>query len=252
MRRVVAIAVLLLAPGVVVADRAEDLGLEFVDVPAARQSSYPGLLGEIYARTYQPQRWGDKTTAAHEETHGTNSAIRNKHGTSDSCNAMYVGGNRGILIQEPRVSLNTVARYLPPAMREMSYDLYFRQSLRDWQYNTLYLCDEWSAYVNCTAVGAESGRVGYSDALQMAEFTVYVIAAACAVDGHKPDYDARQMRAAIAWMCEMRVMPLLAKPGAEAGAAHWRKFQTRRDCQALREFCRGWFGTAWCRSVFHF
>ncbi len=232
--------------------RAAQLGLTFVSAPALRRPAWSGILGDIYAHNDKVERWGAATTLAHEGTHGANSVIRNRYGGLRKLNAMYVGHNLAIVINEPRVHLTEVARLLPAGMRGMTFDLYFRQSLRDWGDYTLYLFDEWSAYVNGTWTGHSRNGIGSSDAQQMAEFSVYVIAAMQAVTRAKLGYDVRQMRAAIAWMLEWRVLPLLERPGAEAGRRHWRRFCESAETDGLRQFVRASFGVEWTRQVMRF
>ena len=234
-------------------ERAKELGLALTKAPALRQPRGGGVVGDVYAHNNVAESWGDPTILAHEGTHGANSVIRNRYGGWDRCNAMYVCHDLAIVIDEPRLSLKIVARYIPGSMRGGSYNLYFgAQSLSSWEYNTIYLFDEWSCYVNCTWAGAERGRAGGSDARQMSEFTIYALAALEATVANKPDYDIKQMRAAIAWMCERRVMPLLRKPGAEEGMQHWQRFKTSPDTARLRQFIRGWFGEAWTKEVLGF
>jgi hypothetical protein len=227
------------------AEAAKRIGLLMVDAPALRAQRGTGIYADVLAHDDKPQRWDSITTAAHEGTHGANSAIRNRYGGWDKCNAMYVCGNRGILVAEPAVSLEVVARYVPADLHGMSWNTYFGSELKEWRYNTLYPLDEWSAYVNGAWVGAERGAVGHSDGLQTAEFTVYCLAATVAVIEQKPSYDARQMRAAVAWMIERRVLILLNNPGAEAGRAHLDKFRTSPSAERLRQSVRLCFGEAW-------
>jgi hypothetical protein len=166
---------------------------------------------------------------------------------------MYIGHNQAIVINEPHVDLGRVAAYIPRSLRGGSWNTYFGgMTLREWRNYTLYLFDEWSAYVNCTWYGAEQGRVGSSDGRQMAEFTVYSLAAVVATHENRPDYNIHQMRAAAAWMCEARVMVLLNHPGAEAGRQYWRRFQTSPDAAPLRQSIKNVFGSPWTKEVLGF
>lgn len=233
-------------------ERAKELGLVLTAAPPLRQLAYSGVLGDIYAHNDKAENWDRGLTLAHEGTHGANNVIRNRYGGDVRCNAMYVCNNQAIVIGEPGVPLDLVARYLPRNMRGVTYNTYFVGSLSDWRYQTLYLFDEWSSYVNATWAGLQRGQIRSSDSLQMAEFTVYAFVAVAATADNKPDYDLTQMRGAVAWMCEMRVMPLLRKRGAEAGARHWEIFRTSSETAQLRQFVRDYFGEAWTEEVLEF
>lgn len=232
--------------------RAKELGLVLTQAPPLRQARGGGIIGDCYAHDNVAGSAHYGGTPAHEETHGANSVIRNRHGGDDRCNAMYIGNNLAIVINEPAVPLVVVARYVPGSMRGISFQVCFGWALPYWGNNTLFVFDDWSCYVNGTWGGVERGRVERASALQMVEFTVYAFAAMAAIAANKPDYDLTQMRAAVAWMCERRVLPLLKHPGAEDGARHLQLFKTSQDTASLRQFVRGQFGKAWTKAVLGF
>ena len=250
-------------------ERAEQLGLQLADAPALRRPIYPGLLGDAYAHNNAAEtteRWGSAYTLSHEATHGANAVIRKRYGDFRVANAMYVGNNRAIVIKEPAVTLDVVARFVPHNMRGMAYKLtlvyfalppgtprtYNGMPVEDWREQTLYVFDELSAYTAGTRFGDSVNNIRSSDALQMAEHAVYAICATAAVRQYKPEYDITQMRAALAWMIERRVNPLLDRPGSEKGKAYWDRFRTSAETENLRQFMRGCFGKAWSKQVMGF
>jgi hypothetical protein len=233
-------------------ERAEALGLVFTSAPPLRQAAYSGVLGDCYAHNDVAERWDGADTLAHEATHGANSVIRNRfRGGTDHWNAMYVGNNLAIVMSEPGASLDEVHRRMPGNMHGMSYFM-DPMLLYYWRNQTLYLLDEWSAYTNCTWSNVERGQVVQASGQQMAEYTVYAFAAMQAVAETRSSYDAQQMRAAIAWMCERRVMPLLRCRGTERGQQHWQRFVTSNETANLRQFVRDYFGAPWTREVLGF
>lgn len=117
-----------------------------------------GILAEIRSRCdAQGLRNGyhrDQVTCAHESTHMVNSRIRQwfkrpRH------NAMYVGGGRCCILPEPRVTLRQVAQFVRPEYRNSTYHLYFDQQAQWWDNQPLYICDEFSAYLNGSQAAKE-------------------------------------------------------------------------------------------------
>jgi hypothetical protein len=242
--------------------RAVELGVPLVDAPPLRRAIYPGWAGDVYAHNNvaeTPSTWGGWSSFAHEATHGANSIVRNRYGGWDVVNACYLLGNKASVLREPHVTLDAISRNVPSTFRGMSFVEYFVRSQREWGTFTLYIFDEWSAYTNGTWVGIERGSGDWSCTLQMAEFTVYSVAALQATGNDRNTirgaYNIRPMAGFVAWMIEQRVVPLL-KLSKTSNAmyspdaiASWNRFCTSRASGTLRQSLTNVVGPEWTRAT---
>lgn len=121
----------------------------------------------------------DKANWAHEATHYLNNKLRNS--TPEKDNSFYLLAGRWVAIKEPDTTIKQVAAKVPQNLRDAdTYNLYLVRSVGDWNNQPLYLCDEFSAYINGAACGIDlqerklwkSGKRGAAIA-NMLEFTLY-------------------------------------------------------------------------------
>lgn len=127
-----------------------------------RQANYLSVLDEIEERmpVQHQYRSSDKIGHVHETTHGLNSRLRNKHGTTGSINCAYIVNTNGVflmLLEPKHVKLSTIADKIPQWLRDSTYKSYLINQQRYWNNEPLYVVDEWSAYYNGSVYGLETG-----------------------------------------------------------------------------------------------
>ncbi len=130
--------------------------MPYIKVPAVRQVTTPGLLGDIESRLTAAQfriyTDGDKVTAAHEMTHGVCSSLRNKLKVK---NAFYIGRGNAFTTQTSGVTLVSLAQAIPSVNRGNHYQLYLIDQQRYWNDDAAYIVEELTCYLNGAAVGLE-------------------------------------------------------------------------------------------------
>lgn len=130
--------------------------MPYIKVPAIRQVTTPGLLGDIESRLTAAQfriyTDGDKVTAAHEMTHGVCSSLRNKLKVK---NAFYIGYGNAFTTHESGVTLASLSQAIPSMNRGSSYQLYLIDQQRYWNEDAAYIAEELTCYLNGAAVGLE-------------------------------------------------------------------------------------------------
>ena len=205
-----------------------------------------------YGTTY---RDSDKITWGHETSHGIHAHVRNAHYESGKrLNALYVGGDKAALIDEPKIRKSQVAAFIPASLRASRYSTYVTGQV-EWDDTPLYLWDEWNAYVNGGAVGTdlvESGlwkgdwRDGVNGQL---EFTVYGTAVAMAVEKYDPTYFAANVQFFEFMAYEVRRAMTIYRKGAVMKPfawaeqdAYYKKMRSSADAADWRAFCVKVFG----------
>lgn len=205
-----------------------------------------------YGTTY---RDSDKLTWGHETSHGIHAHIRNANWVSGKPrNALYVGGDKAALIDEPKIRKSQVAAFIPSSLRGSRYSLYV-VGQTEWDDTPLYLWDEWNAYVNGGAVGTDlvdSGLFtgGWRDGVNgQLEFTVYGIAVAMAVEKYDPAYFASNVQFFEFLAFEARRAMTIYRKGAVMTPFKWAeqdayyaKMRTSPDAAEWRAFAVRVFG----------
>lgn len=127
-------------------------------------------------------------TTAHETLHGIHSFLRNRCGGRR--NAVYVGGNRSLLLDEPAIRISHVRSFIPSSLRGSRFQLYLVQQCRWWDNEPLYILDEGVAYLMGARAGLEcdTGKQVCDIMVAPLEFSVYAAALGLAVKTHCPDY----------------------------------------------------------------
>ena len=146
--------------------------VQWIDFPSQNDESnadWGDFLTDI-AR-HLPSEYGDhyysndRITHAHETTHGINSHISNQvHRGRNPAYGFYVGNNRAVLLDGPRLKLSQVAEVIPESLRGSRYQLYCIDQQKYFEDHPLYLFDEWVAYTNGVHAGVELVQ---SDRLEM-------------------------------------------------------------------------------------
>lgn len=192
-------------------------------------------------------RDSDKITWGHETTHGINSRLRQLYQGQGRINGFYVLQDRGVIIQEPKTTIQAVARAIPPSLRGGVYSLYLIQQAPSWGDTPLYIFDEWTAYTNGSAVRKDLNITERAETVQyMMEFDVYAMTLAMVMKQQDPNYDDKQFKAYLMWNIE-RSMSLYAN---ESGATNvLNGLRNNPDAAALRKFSKEYFGEMWCKEV---
>jgi len=130
---------------------AQRTGIEMLDDIAQRTAP-----GYSYRRDLGSVHW------AHETVHQLNSDMRNhwvrRYG--GRVNAIYCGKGRVAVLEEPRLTLATVAAAVPGAFRGSTYNLYLVQQQQYWNQEPLYIFDEWACYLLGSQVALDMAQMG--------------------------------------------------------------------------------------------
>ena len=191
----------------------EHAELQVINWPATRQITGNGwMIDDIESHLWSghPYRSSDKVNWVHEGIQGIAGSIRGKFGGWDECNACYLLGNKAVVLNEPRVSLQVVKRTIPRSLMGDSVDYL---NMGAWQYNTMFLLDELNAYTTGSWAGfVYGGNEGYS-LYKTVQFTVYAIYAMQASENtpRQTAKDHQQLRAFIAWNWNIRVWTMVKR-----------------------------------------
>ena len=192
----------------------------------------------------------DPITSAHEQTHGINSYIRQQCG--GRANAFYTLNNFVFIVREPNLRKGQVCAYVPTELRGDVWGLYMAGQ-QEWDDRPLYICDEWTAYINGAMVGKELGKVGNRsmehDVRHCVEFAGYASALLVAIERHDPAYpDREKLQEFVAYNLKRTLK--LTEPAVFA--AQVEKFAA---CYAPGQPCQGnqcgtlqWQSNVWVRQ----
>jgi hypothetical protein len=166
----------------------------WIKYPAVRQP-YPNI-GKILSDldshiNNDTYRDIDRINWAHETSHGIASQISIKYYNSKNGRVygLYALANRGIIIQEPPITLSQLATKIPTYLQGKSYYTYFHKQTRYFQNEPLYILDEWISYTNGSAVRAELNIKNRGETvLQMVEFNTYALLLAKATNNQDPQF----------------------------------------------------------------
>jgi hypothetical protein len=182
----------LLLPGL-----AHGQGLTFVDVPiASARLNEQSFLADIVNRC-DPRGFngpildtGSRPTDGHESTHRLNAYLRNQRG--GNTNAFYVMSGKAVVLKEPRLRKRETVSFVPPSLRSFRFGTYVTGAA-EWDACPLYLCDEWTSYVNGCFVALDDKRNGrrveQADwASGPLELGIYSVGLGMAVEKYDPTY----------------------------------------------------------------
>jgi hypothetical protein len=253
--------------------------VKFIEFNPQRSAVHGGVMvGTILhdIDTHLPEMYGDYywdyedlEVAAHETTHGINSAIRKNLDFGPpppNKNGFYVTGNRAIVLLEPHMVLSFVRGFVPQSLRGNQFAFYI-ENPSDWEDLPSNILDEWTAYVNGAAAVDELWTKGlykkpHNNPIRreltqnLVEFQIYAIAYALAIESAEPEYFKR----------EPQFLEFLAynlSRGAETyrsvakehyfvspfSVDYLETFATSPDAQPLRSFLERHYGREWAESL---
>lgn len=230
---------------------------QFVQVSQYRSSESGSVYGDVISHS-KDKPYGDQNgrlTNVHETTHGINSYVRNSNSSGrGKINGFYVLEGRGVVLDEPRLTMEDAKRFVPQTLRADRWQLYMVQQLRHWNDTPTYICDEWVAYTNEAAAAVDDVRKGrYRSPNGMIvdgvygtlEFSIYTIGLCMAVKEKDPVYwqTNQQFKNFVIWelknsqkyFLEGRVMKEFR---FEKQDRFLLEFLQGRDCEAMRKFVR--------------
>lgn len=209
---------------------------------------------------------GGLSTHAHETLHGLHNVMRNKTPASDAF--FYFEQGKGMYVLEPKENLKDVKNHIGASFRALAqsrYDLYLVTQTNSWT-NTLYIFDEWNAYVATTRSAVESKKSGQWDPSQnsdpiegVVDFMYFCSASILSIKNIDPDYlkNNKQFKANFAmimeqsskWYNEGKKEPLW---GPSKAWAKMQNFQTAADGAPVRAAVKELMGDAWTLRVLGF
>lgn len=206
------------------------------------------------------------STQAHESLHGLHNAMRNITGEKDAF--FYYRDGKGIYIKEPVENSRDIKNHIGESFKQLAssrYQLYLITQAASWT-NTLYIFDEWGAYIGTTRSAIESLRAGKWDASGnsdpiegLADFMYFCSAAILSIKNVDPNYLTQQtqfkagyamiMEESVKWANEARKESLWKSSKA------WGKIQnlqTAADAAKVRAAVKELMGPAWTQRVLGF
>jgi hypothetical protein len=171
--------------------RSISIGLVLVDIPRYKNLQPANLIYNEILSFSKAEPFGDehgRSTNVHETVHGINNYLRNEYKKllKKNVNGFYAGAGKGIVVENPNLTIRDIIPNIPNAVRGYRYNLYFIKQLGDWNDVPTYPMDEWTSYI----AGAEcavddtnhSIRIPNSDYVSGAlEFSIYCTALALTV-----------------------------------------------------------------------
>jgi hypothetical protein len=151
-------------------------GLEWVEVPPSKDFSHVSpVVSDIERRLpAKHEYWHeDPVTWVHEGTHYINSQIVRQKGKQ----GLYLMDGRGVVLDQPKLTLAQIAAYIPTKDRRTIYQTYLVDQRQWWNEEPLYLLNEWVAYGNGIACRRSLSQTGTEriDTVRFAlEMEVYV------------------------------------------------------------------------------
>lgn len=178
--------------------RTVSLGLVLVDITKYRSVEPENLVYSEILSHSKSEPFGDehgRSTNAHETVHGINNQLRNGYKSilKKNVNGFYAGAGKGIIVENPKLTIRDIIPNIPAILRGYRYNLYFVDQLGDWNDVPTYPIDEWSAYIagaECAVDDTNHGiNIPKSDYVSGAlEFSIYCTALALTVKEKDPEY----------------------------------------------------------------
>jgi hypothetical protein len=206
------------------------------------------------------------STQAHESLHGMHAAMRNITREKDAF--FYYRDGKGIYMVEPIENGRDIKNHIGASFRQlaaMRYKTYLIDQVISWT-NTLYIFDEWSAYVATTRSAVESYRAGKwnaagnSDPIEgIADFMYFCSAAILSIKNVDPNYLVQNtqfkagyamiMEESVKWVNEARKESIWQNSKAWAKVQN---LQTASDAAQVRAAVKELMGAAWTQRVLGF
>ena len=203
------------------------------------------------------------STHCHETMHGLQNAMYNK--TSDRDFFFYLENGKGAYVVNPVDNLVDVKNHIGASYKQLAssrYQLYLVTQPQSWK-ETLYIFDEWNAYVGTTRSAYEIKKAGQwdnsnSDPIEgLADFMYFCSASILSIKNADPNYLStnKQFKAAFAMLMEQSVLWMnTAKTEWPASSAFSKlqNLQTSADAKPVRDAVKELMGDAWAKRVMGF
>jgi len=146
---------------------------------------------DVISHSRNPVTNESRSTNVHETSHMISSQLRNEN--KGNINGFYFENGRGVLVEQPNLTIRDVAPYVPNNLRGYRYQLYFVDQLRYWNDSPLYIMEEW----NCYTLGGASAVEDYIQKLPLErtdavagtfEFMIYSTALYMCIKDKDPEY----------------------------------------------------------------
>jgi len=178
--------------------RSISIGLVLVDIPKYRDLQPQSLVYNEILSFSKEEPFGDdhgRSTNVHETVHGINNYLRNEYKKllKKNVNGFYAGAGKGIVVENPNLTMRDIVPNIPNIIRGYRYDLYFVKQLGDWNDVPTYPMDEWTSYI----AGAECAVDDYNNGIKIPksdyvsgalEFSIYCAALAMTVKEKDNNY----------------------------------------------------------------
>lgn len=180
--------------------------VEWLEFPVqSNRVSGNSFYADVINHTPDYQRFSDKNTDVHENSHGISNYFLNKYseGGTNPHNGFYIGDNKAVVLKEPKSRKSDCKEFLPSGLRQYRYNTYIAGQ-DAWDDRPLYIFDEWTAYLNGSRTSLElvKGDPTYMpkcvfyqkdgesvDAmLGSLEFFIYGTAIVMSIEKHDPSY----------------------------------------------------------------
>ncbi len=150
------------------------LGILVLISPIREVTEYSNIVNDVQSQLKADHGYDclDPISTVHECTHGINARLRGIY--RKPC--FYVLGNQMFTFDEPKGTLNDVAKSVPIKFRKSLYQFYLIRAQKWWNNQPSYVFDELSAYINALQARSELKRKDRKGiAPKVAEFIVYSI-----------------------------------------------------------------------------
>lgn len=178
--------------------RTISVGLNLVDLKKYRNILPDTLIYNQIMSYSEEEPFGDhhgRSTNAHETVHSINNKLRNgyKIALQKNVNGFYAGEGKGIIVDNPPITMRDIIPYIPTVVRGYRFKLYFQDQLGAWNDVPTYPMDEWSSYIAGaeTAVDDHTNKINTEKADSVSgslEFSIYCTALAMAVKDRCPEF----------------------------------------------------------------
>lgn len=223
---------------------------------------------DVMSRTSPGERYmgHGPSTQAHETLHGLVNEMRNRTSANDGF--FYLESGKGLYVKEPKENLRDVKNHIGASFKQLGasrYQLYLVKQPANWP-NTLYIFDEWNAYIGTTRSAVEMKKAGRWDPSGNADpveglvdFMYFCSASLKSIKNVDPEYLAnnKQFKAAFAMLMEESVkwMNEAKNESIWANSEAWvkmRNLQTADDAAQVRAAVKELMGSAWTMRVLGF
>lgn len=163
------------------------------------------IYSDVISCSKKPVFESSRSTSVHETCHMISSELRRNKSNS---NGFYKPSSKGVIVEQPKIKISDVAKYVPKNLRGIRYKLYFQDQLKYWNDSPLYIMEEW----NCYTIGGLSGLTDYKLGISKEktdmvsgtfEFKIYSIALYMCINNMDKNYDIGNFRNFFSYLSEL-------------------------------------------------